>query len=283
MPVTGRRRFARRLLAAARSREFTGLALVCTVLTLFLYPGAAASAAEPNETAIDAIVACCAGVLALETICRQASLSGDKGGPRRGGLVRPLFEAFMFVNLALDVSTLAAPWAERQTGGRILVAIRAARVSRVLRLWFLVQTWRQRTVRLSSTEHAFTESGFVSSHRAPHAPSGAGPPERQPEGALRVAADARAQGPEPRDAAGWRDGRYSVRHCLAVPHWETRPRPGATRAPPQPVAGAASASCGKRLTRPPLARPPLPTAGHAGPVVPGSHRPAPQTGPWLGR
>lgn len=108
-------RLLRRAATAARCKEFTAAGIVCAVLTLFLYPGCTASPAEPNVAAIDGIIITCAVVLALEAIARQILASAEGGGAhgRGGGLLRPLFELFMFVNLSLDVSTLAAPWAVR--------------------------------------------------------------------------------------------------------------------------------------------------------------------------
>lgn len=131
---------------------------------------------SPARTgAVDGAIIACAAVLLLDTAGRALDYQS-----RWGGLLGICVELFCVGSLCLDVSFLKGTWAvrlstplkthllvvhraqlsglfppfprhsqEAQTSKRILIAIRAARVARVLRLWYLVQSWRRVAVRSS--------------------------------------------------------------------------------------------------------------------------------------
>lgn len=142
VPVVGPGRRRRRHLAAlVDSKRALALSISCAVVALFLYPGTVASSASASTSAVDGVLFACGVVLALESILRWHSGANEEYGAR--GAAQSLVELFCAATLGMDISFVAGKWAERQTQWEVLSGIRAARVIRVLRLWFLVQSWRR--------------------------------------------------------------------------------------------------------------------------------------------
>lgn len=178
VPVTGRWR--RRLTPAANATFVQGIVTASAILALFLHPSCAASPAPPQRAAVDAVLLASAIVLLSETLARFAATALPYSLAKLGFWVG----VFTSCSLALDISFLAGGWAVRpcsaplaqprscfrthelramlpcrgpaffalfspqaqQTHWKVLTAIRAARVARVMRLYAVVMHWRHNTV-----------------------------------------------------------------------------------------------------------------------------------------